>query len=203
MGRIIYKIYKYLADLFNYKYNQLILKRHNVKYKTFLTIKGRILVSNKGELNLGEGVTLNCATNSNPVGLNKTCTLVIQDNAILEIGDHSGLSGVSINCSKKIVIGNYVNVGGNVSIWDTDFHPIDFMARRIHDKEKIVSLSICIEDDVFVGANSIILKGVSIGARSVIGAGSVVTRSIPSDQIWAGNPAIFVRHISANISISK
>ncbi len=53
-----------------------------------------------------------------------------------------------------------------------------------------------IEDNVFIGANCIILKGVKIGDRSIIGAGSVVTKNVPSDQIWAGNPAKFIREIT-------
>jgi len=53
-----------------------------------------------------------------------------------------------------------------------------------------------IEDNVFIGANCIILKGVKIGDRSIIGAGSVVTKNVPSDQIWAGNPAKFIREIN-------
>ena len=57
-------------------------------------------------------------------------------------------------------------------------------------------MPIIVGDDVFVGANSIILKGVIIGARVIIGAGSVVTKNIPSDEIWAGNPAKFIRKVN-------
>ena len=53
-----------------------------------------------------------------------------------------------------------------------------------------------IEDNVFIGANCIILKGVKIGDRSIIGTDSVVTKNVPSDQIWAGNPAKFIREIN-------
>ena len=52
-----------------------------------------------------------------------------------------------------------------------------------------------IKDGVFVGAHSIILKGVTIGEGSIIGAGSVVTKSIPAGEVWAGNPAKFIRKI--------
>ena len=60
-----------------------------------------------------------------------------------------------------------------------------------HRAEKPVA--IC--DNAFIGAKSIILKGVTIGENSVIGAGSVVTKSVPANQIWAGNPAKFIREI--------
>ncbi|MNL65825.1 2,3,4,5-tetrahydropyridine-2,6-dicarboxylate N-acetyltransferase [compost metagenome] len=59
--------------------------------------------------------------------------------------------------------------------------------------ETIKKEPIIIEQDVFIGANSIILKGVTIGARSIIGAGSIVTKNVPADEIWGGNPAKFIR----------
>lgn len=129
------------------------------------------------------------------VGLSKKCSIYVANQAKLAIGDNCGLSGVSIYCSTNINIGKYVNIGGNVSIWDTDFHPLEFQARRIHKHSEIKLASITIGDDVFIGANSIILKGVNIGAKSIIGAGSVITKSIPANQVWAGNPAKFIRKI--------
>jgi acetyltransferase-like isoleucine patch superfamily enzyme len=62
-----------------------------------------------------------------------------------------------------------------------------------------VSEPIVIGDDVFIGANSIVLKGVNIGDRSIIGAGSVVSKNIPADEIWAGNPIKFIKRINATI----
>jgi len=54
---------------------------------------------------------------------------------------------------------------------------------------------VIIEDNVFIGAHSLILKGVIIGENSIIGAGSVVTKSIPANQIWGGNPSKFIRNL--------
>ena len=95
-----------------------------------------------------------------------------------------------------------MNIGGNCLIIDTDSHQIDFLARRGEKKPQkdnlyttIQSAPIIIEDDVWIGANTIILKGVTIGARSVIGAGSVVTKNIPSDCIAAGNPCKVIKEI--------
>ncbi len=87
-------------------------------------------------------------------------------------------------------------VGGNVRIFDHDFHSLDFRHRRKGggDSEHIKSAAVIIEDDVFIGANAIILKGVHIGARSVVGAGSVVTsKDIPPDSLIIGNPARIVK----------
>ena len=63
------------------------------------------------------------------------------------------------------------------------------------DQKCKVKSPVIIEDNVFIGARSIILKGVTIGRNSIVGAGSVVTKSIPSNQIWGGNPAKFIRNI--------
>jgi acetyltransferase-like isoleucine patch superfamily enzyme len=81
-------------------------------------------------------------------------------------------------------------------IWDTDFHPLDYLARRKHDTSMIKTRPVVIGNDVFIGANSIILKGTTIGDRAIIGAGSVVSGNIPADQIWGGNPAKFIKNIN-------
>lgn len=77
---------------------------------------------------------------------------------------------------------------------DTDAHPMDYIARR-NGSEDTKSAPIVIEDDAWIGAQCIILKGVTIGARSIIGAGSIVTRSIPSDCVAAGNPCKVIRKL--------
>lgn len=81
---------------------------------------------------------------------------------------------------------------------DSDCHSLNYLDRRdgTVDQRNKRSKGIVIEDDVLVGAYSIILKGVHIGARSIIGAGSVVTKDIPEDCIAAGNPCKVVRYIS-------
>jgi|ERR1700733_13398104 len=186
-------LYRTISSWIDMFYNFLVLRHRKVSYGSFPIIKGRIQLQGEGHFIFGKGLKFNCSSRSNFVGLYKTCTIAVLKDAALEIGDNSGFSGISIYCSKNIRIGKYVNCGGNVSIWDTDFHPLDFTERRIHNVNKIGSSPITIGDDVFIGANSIILKGVLVGDRAVIGAGSVVTKSIPSDEIWAGNPAKFIR----------
>lgn len=91
------------------------------------------------------------------------------------------------------MICNNVLIGGNVKIYDTDFHWVDYNKRIITEGGK--STEVVIKDGFFIGAHSIILKSVIIGERSVIGAGSVVTKDIPDDELWAGNPAKFVRKL--------
>lgn len=178
------------------------LRHRNVKLGRNLKIYGKLLfsISKDSVFNIGNNVILRSATKYNFVGINKPVSIFVNKNAKLVIGNNNGFSGTSIFVTKKIVIGDYCNFGGNTAIWDTDFHPLEYQYRRIHEVSKIKSASIFIGDDVFVGANSIILKGVTIGNRVIIGAGSVVTKNIPEDEIWAGNPAKFIRKIVHQIN---
>ena len=83
-----------------------------------------------------------------------------------------------------------------MSIFDTDFHALNPIIRNSkNDIKNRIEKPVIIKDNAFIGAHSIILKGVTIGENSIIGAGSVVTKSIPDNQIWAGNPAKFIRNI--------
>lgn len=89
------------------------------------------------------------------------------------------------------------NLAGGVKVFDTDFHSLDYLVRLDFEKDMQIKkmAKVTIEHDVFIGAGTIILKGVTIGACSVIGAGSVVTKDIPANQIWAGNPAKYIRDL--------
>lgn len=152
-------------------------------------------LNNYSTLIIGEECNFVSRTSTNFVGINKNVSICVENNAKLIIGNNCGFSGTSIYCSFNIKIGSFCNFGGNTFIWDTDFHPLNFMDRREHNNKKISKKSIIIGNDVFVGANSIILKGVKIGDRVVIGAGSVITKNIPSDEVWAGNPAKFIKKV--------
>lgn len=135
---------------------------------------------------------------SNLHGLNrKSMFSTLNHNSQLIIGNDCGLSGIIIACAENIVIGDRVMIGANCTITDTDSHSLDYKQRHPDHynqradgwKENVISAPVQIEDDVFIGMNSIILKGVKIGKGSVIGAGSVVSKSIPEFVIAAGNPA--------------
>ena len=78
---------------------------------------------------------------------------------------------------------------------DTDFHSLDFKKRICIPDTDIKTGSIVIKKGAFIGSHSIILKNVTIGENSIIGAGSVVTRDIPANEIWAGNPVKFIKKI--------
>jgi acetyltransferase-like isoleucine patch superfamily enzyme len=142
---------------------------------------------------VGKNANLRSTVRSNPLGANHACVLSTRHaNAVLTIGDDFGMTGGSIVCEERLTIGNRVTIGANSILTDTDFHPIDYQLRQTNPTDGKTA-PIVIEDDVFIGMNVLVLKGVTIGARSVVGAGSVVTRDVPADSVVAGNPANVIR----------
>ncbi len=150
-------------------------------------------VAPEARVKIGSHVTMISVPEGNLSGLSKGCSISVEPGAKLTIGDGCGFSGVSIYCALDISIGSHLTCGANVCIWDTDFHPLDAAARRANDRSAIARKPVIIGDDVFLGANVLVLKGTRIGDRAVIGAGSVVTGEVLADEIWAGNPARLVR----------
>ncbi len=96
------------------------------------------------------------------------------------IGLHNTIIG-------PIIIGNHVNIAQGVVLSGMN-HSYKDSSKRI-DEQKVITSPIIIEDDVWIGANCVILPGVKVGKHSVIGAGSVVTKDIPSYSLAVGNPA--------------
>lgn len=170
---------------------------NNVAYKSFHT-NGipYVMVARGGKFSIGKNFAMNNGIKGNPIGCYERCTFFVDRGAVLTIGDNVGMSQAALICHKSITIGNNVKIGGGVCIYDTDFHSLDPVIRRSsEDLKNRAEKPVVIGNDVFIGAKSIILKGVTIGENSVIGAGSVVTKSVSANQIWAGNPAKFIRSI--------
>jgi acetyltransferase-like isoleucine patch superfamily enzyme len=110
------------------------------------------------------------------------------------------MTGATVVAAERVEIGSRVQIGATVTIVDTDFHPLHPDVRR-RDILAGEHAPVTIEDDVFVGMNSLILKGVTIGAGAVVGAGSVVARDVPPAVIVAGNPARVVRKLDVAVSL--
>lgn len=121
---------------------------------------------------------------------------MIGKNAKLTIGEDVGFSNSTICCREEITIGDHTIIGGNSKIWDTDFHPISIEQRKIDIDSNAKTSPIYIGKYVFIGADVTIMKGVSIGDFAVIGAGSVVRSNIQDNEVWAGNPAVFVKKLT-------
>lgn len=174
-----------------------LLRGNQVKYMKFRT-NGipYIMVARGGKFVIGNNFVMNNGIKGNPIGSYRRCTFFVDRNAELIIGNNVGISQTALISHKSIRIGNNVKIGGGVCIYDTDFHSLDPEVRKGKDDMKNrAEKPVLIKDNAFIGAHSIILKGVTIGKNSIIGAGSVVTKSVPDNQIWAGNPAKFIRNI--------
>lgn len=151
---------------------------------------------NKSQLIIEDGCVLVNKPENNLAGILHECRFVLQnENALIHIGEHCGLSGVTIMCAKRVVLGRNVALGANVIIYDNDMHAINPFLRQYDNDNNIVAQEVIIDDYVWVGANSIILKGVHIGRGAVIGAGSVVTKDVPPLTIYAGNPARYIKDV--------
>ena len=144
---------------------------------------------------IGAGLELRSISHSNALGpFHPVILTTRRPGARLEIGPGFGMTGGTICAEESITIGANVWVGANTVITDTDFHPLD-LATRLARPLDGATAPVVIEDGVFIGMHSLVLKGVTIGAHSVIGAGSVVTHDIPAESIAAGNPARVIRNL--------
>lgn len=161
-----------------------------------LTVKGPLGLSALGNIVLGDDITIVNDSKYNRAGVNHPTQLVATTGASLTIGNHVGISGASIYSAESISIGNHVLIGANSKIYDTDFHPLNFMDRRT--SQPSATAAVVIEDDVWLCANVTILKGVTIGARSVIAAGSTVCHDIPPDTLAGGTPAKPIKKFELN-----
>lgn len=147
----------------------------------------------RSRIAFGPGLQLRSAPRANPLGANHAVIVATwRPGATIEAGANYGMTGGTLCAATRITIGNNVVVGANTTIVDTDFHPLDADYRRLKPVDARAA-PIEIGDDVFIGMHCLILKGVTIGPGSVVGAGSVVTRAVPPHVVVAGNPARVVR----------
>jgi acetyltransferase-like isoleucine patch superfamily enzyme len=135
------------------------------------------------------------------------CSFAIGVNGRCTVGDFTLLNGALLMAEELIEIGSYCLVSWNVGIADSDFHPIDPAERRRDaialapyyqerpPRPAIRTAPVRIADNVWIGMNAVILKGVTIGENAVIAAGSVVSKSVPANTIVAGNPAVVVKEL--------
>ena len=180
------------------KRNRILFKMKGVKYGQNLKVYNKMYLQiKKGEMTIGDNFTLTSGDCINPLCRNICACIFIKGGGVIDIGNNVGMSSPSLRIQNNLVIGNNVHIGGNCIIIDSDAHQIDYEKRR-KGKGEVKSAPIIIEDDAWLGANVIVLKGVTIGARSIIGAGSVVTKSIPADCIAAGNPCKIIKRIISN-----
>ncbi len=199
---IIFKVMKRTAmffySVYSTTYTWIKLKGNGVQFKSFSSNGVPMVdVAMGGKMTIGKNFRMNNGRYYNKIGRQQPSMFIVTKEGFLSIGDDVGLSATSFFVTVKITIGNNVKIGGNCVFYDTDFHSLNYLERRDDkiDTEKRRSAPVIVEDDVFIGAHSTILKGVTIGKGSIIGAGSVVSKSIPPNEIWGGNPIAYIKSL--------
>lgn len=157
--------------------------RGKVEAPLSVRLRGSVQLTGSGELILGEGVSLN--------GTVVPIELITYESGRIEIGQHTFINyGSSIAARESVKIGSNCHLGHYMFVMDNGQHDV------VRHLEVPPSNPIVIEDNVWIGSKVVILPGVHIGSRAVIGAGSVVTKSIPPRCVAAGNPARVLRHLT-------
>lgn len=137
------------------------------------------------------------------------CTLCAQGKGIIEIGNYTTIRGYSVvGAVERITIGDYVIISNNVHIYDNNNHPTPPLLRLKLSKSGFYGYlwswvhsehaPVVIEDNVWIGERSTVLKGVRIGRGSIVACDSVVTKSVPPYCIVAGNPAKIVKYLETD-----
>ena len=196
------------VKLFIYlRWNKIIFRLNKVQFGDNMRIYNRFYLKKNPSaiVEIGDNFKFSSGDAFNPLCRNIRGCIYAEKYSKIEIGNNVGISSACLWAKKYIKIGNNVKIGGDCILMDTDAHNLNYLIRSSNDVDKYgVSIDcstaetkpIIIEDDVLIGTRTIILKGVTIGARSIIGSGSVVTKSIPADCIAAGNPAKVIRNIN-------
>ena len=175
----------------------LLLKGIPVKHRIGCIGFPQIVVDRNSVFQYGYGITMVNNAFHSTLGRANRCKIVVYNGALLQLGNNVGMSNVTIVATNKIIIGNNVLMGAGVTIVDSDFHSMNshdwFTAA---DENNMKKLPVNIGSYVFIGMNSIILKNVTIGNNVRIAAGSVVTKDIPDNEVWGGNPAKLIRKMT-------
>ena len=160
---------------------------HNAKFHGFTKFYRRPST----KIEIGDQCQFISNYNTNLIGINRKCIVATHaDLAHIQIGNECGFSGTVIGAAESIKIGNNVLFGANTLVTDFDWHATDPNDRK---SGKPKSAPIVIEDNVWIGINVVILKGVTIGKNTIIGANSLVIKDIPANVIAGGNPCTVIK----------
>jgi acetyltransferase-like isoleucine patch superfamily enzyme len=142
----------------------------------------------------GKGTVINNYSVSNAFGLYQR-TIFYAPGGIITIGSNCGISGSTFCSMTSITVGNHVEIGANCKIMDNDQHSMNPVERRKDIRDNIGKKPVVIDDDCFIGAGCIILKGTTLGKNCIVGAGSVVHGEFPDNSVIAGNPARIIKKV--------
>lgn len=197
-----FSIFIFLRDIYQRCYTKLttiytyfIFYFNHVEHRNFNSVGVPFInVGNNSKCILGNHLAMVNNPKFATLGRGNRCKIVVYTGAILTIGKNVGMSNTTIVASQSVSIGNNILIGGGVTIVDTDFH--SFNPAHWHtplDEKNMKSAQVVIRNNVFIGMDSIILKGVTIGNNVIVAAGSVISSNIPDNEIWGGNPARFIK----------
>lgn len=178
--------------------NILFLLNRNIKFSSFVKVKGfpSIQIFNKAKLILKHNVTLNSSNYDYHINMYKSVKLFAYGSgAVIEIGSNTRIHGSCIHARKQVKIGENCLIAANCNIMDSNGHEILVESPESRLIKMDEPIPIIIKDNVWIGANSIILPGVTIGKNSIIAAGSIVTKRVPENVIFGGNPAKLIRKL--------
>ena len=177
--------------------NRIRFKRVGIKYGREMRVCNYLYLLLKGKNNvvIGDGFAFSSGSGFNPLARNIQGAIELERGAKLTIGNNVGISSSCLWVFEYLTIGNDTKIGADCIILDSDAHSLDYELRMhsLTDRPNANKAGITIGNNVLIGTRCIILKGVSIGDRTIIGSGSVVTKSIPADCIAAGNPCKIVK----------
>ena len=178
------------------------LKRHGVRIGSGGRFIGQPIIRlHRGEqLSIGDRFVGVSTSSGTALGVRGPVIFrTLSPDAQIDVGDDTGMSGTVVCAAVSVQIGARCLIGADCMIFDTDFHPhaasdsAGVPRRYAQPAWQEISSPVTLGDDVFLGTRSIVTKGVSIGAGTIIAAGSVVTRNIPSNVIAGGIPATIIR----------
>lgn len=181
-----------VRSLFNLYYARSVSNMKNVTVKGSIVVRGKPIIDIKdgSSLILNNNITLNSSNYGYHINMHSPVKLFAdRKGAKIVIGENTRIHGTCIHAYEKIYVGARCLIAANCQIFDGSGHELSFpdIENRINTVGG--SSPVIIEDDVWIGANSIILPGVTIGKGSVIAAGSIVTKNIPPYSVAGGNPA--------------
>ena len=184
---------QYFIDVFGVFFYKILLKKNHINFGANSKLLGLpiIIKHPNSEITIGKDCLICSRPSQTALGVShKVILRTLREGAKLIIGNNVRMSGTTICCAKEIIIGDRCVIGADVVIADTDFHSLD-LSLRSSDKDALNAkiIQVKIDNDVFIGGRTIILKGVELGRGVIVGAGSVVTRSFKEGSIIAGNPA--------------
>ena len=194
--KLFYKLENYrvfFSIIFFRFYYRIFSKIYNFRIGKKVLFFGKMKISKNldSHLIIDDNCVFRSNYDSNLIGINRPCIISLHHkNTVVKIGKNSGFSGTVIGAFDKIIIGNNVMCGANTLITDSDWHQ--------DDPRSSPPRPIIIGDNVWLGVNAVVLKGVTIGENSVIGANSLVVKDIPANVIAAGNPCKVIKSINNN-----